>query len=111
MNKRFLDWIEEQLFASFCIGIQYEQRKSSFEDWKIFKNNTLKQAEKEAGKQMADEIVLDDIWYNSCMNCGKFMRPANPYDFWCSERCKTEGEAEIKRLGEELAYAWKEAGK
>ena len=52
-----------------------------------------------------NEKVLDEAWYNSCINCGKTMSPKDPYDFWCSGKCKEKCEAEIKKLGEEYAEA------
>lgn len=49
------------------------------------------------------EKALNEDWYNSCMNCGSYMKPKDPYDFWCSKKCKILGERTIKRLGKELA--------
>lgn len=50
--------------------------------------------------------MLDEKWYYSCMECGRFIVPKDPYDFYCCKKCKKKGDAFTEKLGEELAQAY-----
>ena len=60
-------------------------------------------------KLKAKEPYLDESFLYTCLNCGGYMNSnGDPYNFWCSEKCRVKGEAFQEKLGEELAEAYKD---
>lgn len=44
-----------------------------------------------------NEIVLDESFLNTCMNCGGYMDSKSPYDFYCCKKCQIEDDKRIQK--------------
>lgn len=44
-----------------------------------------------------NEIVLDERFLNTCMNCGGYMKSGSPYDFYCSKKCREKDDKRIQK--------------
>lgn len=57
--------------------------------------------------KVGKEIVLTEAFLYTCMNCGGYMESESPYDYYCCDKCKKEGDIFVEGLAKEYIEALK----